>query len=974
MCEMLARCMLLATVCASIAAASNGQVSVASGGTAVAVNGFAELLPGTIVGQGRYVLAEKLCDVQNDGEQAQVLHRHRAQLAPPSTHLLIGPSDDGNVGQLVPFEGLALAISRELPQLPLPASQAWPAFLPGVHDFSVSFVRGHPLFEEAWRFRFGQMAGRGAFGEVWRAVALDGSMREVVLKRLFIEKGEQVRRSGEREIYFGTMLQHRPHIARFIESFEHQVQDKSPKGRPSKGAPPSAANELWLVFHNEGFSLTHHLFRVRPGSLVVELSSFWWRIKQQQPLGGQVIKNFAYQMLHGLAVVHDLNITHRDIKGSNIFVTDTWPPVVRLGDWGSALAVPPSDELLALYGSEGPTEDDETIAYRPPEAVFDEGVLARAGVARAGPWRAQAYDLWSMGVLLLEMILGTHEVFKVDDRRWLRQEHQLRHSVPAERLAQGRKLQAMLDLCIAPRGMPKGAPLSWFFEEQGEDAEAEVEAKAETQPAPLPLVLPKTQEPWCSDEDFADVLRQRDAAGVGLPNREGRDLLRRLLAWAPEDRIAARRALAHSWFDDGAALPPLPAFKTPVDVSRHRGHDVVNSFMADSQEEEPLADRLPCVEDGLTGSIGAPGKGELASSCGGLQLHAAVRTDMGKRMSMEDRHTVLTLDTSCGANSEASASFLGVYDGHSGHATAEKLQRSLHHHLLADPAFPINISAALHGAFSAFDGVLVREAFGDSGSTALVAVAHGCRLHVANLGDCRAVAARRDGSFGDEANGEVWPLGALVEVRESAHGDLRGQRGIVIEVRSAARRIYVVRFLRDGALRPLRHAALRLLSELRAHRLTQDHKPNSESERRRIEALGGSVELSSSGSGPARVAGIATSRCFGSLAARPVVSAEPEVRDFGLDPSRDVFVVLASDGVWDVLDDQLVVDLIWEQVSSVHDSRLGPAAALADAAQLIIQTALERGALDNLTCVVLLLTWAACSAGSAGSGCHAQGG
>ena len=50
--------------------------------------------------------------------------------------------------------------------------------------------------------------------QAWRAVTLDGSMKEVVLKRLFVEKGEHVRRSGEREIYFGSILQHRHHIAR----------------------------------------------------------------------------------------------------------------------------------------------------------------------------------------------------------------------------------------------------------------------------------------------------------------------------------------------------------------------------------------------------------------------------------------------------------------------------------------------------------------------------------------------------------------------------------------------------------------------------------------------------------------------------------------------------------------------------------------------------------------------------------------
>ena len=30
-------------------------------------------------------------------------------------------------------------------------------------------------------------------------------------------------------------------------------------------------------------------------------------------------------------------------RGSNVFVTDTWPPIVRLGDFGSALKAPPTE-------------------------------------------------------------------------------------------------------------------------------------------------------------------------------------------------------------------------------------------------------------------------------------------------------------------------------------------------------------------------------------------------------------------------------------------------------------------------------------------------------------------------------------------------------------------------------------------------------------------------------------------------------
>ena len=44
---------------------------------------------------------------------------------------------------------------------------------------------------------------------------------------------------------------------------------------------------------------------------------------------------------------------------------------------------------------------------------------------------------------------------------------------------------------------------------------------------------------------MASSLQQRDPHGVGLPSASGRDLLRRLLAWEPTERIMASEALEH---------------------------------------------------------------------------------------------------------------------------------------------------------------------------------------------------------------------------------------------------------------------------------------------------------------------------------------------------------------------------------------------------------------------------------------------
>lgn len=209
-----------------------------------------------------------------------------------------------------------------------------------------------------------------------------------------------------------------------------------------------------------------------------------------------------------------------------------------------------------------------------------------------------------------------------------------------------------------------------------------------------------------------------------------------------------------------------------------------------------------------------------------------------------------------------------------------------------------------------------------------------------------------------------WPVGSLVGVEKSPNADLQGQRGIVVEIRSAAKQLYIVKMLRDGALRPLRQNALKLLSELSAKRLTVDHKPDSPEEKLRIEAAGGKIQTPADGGGVARVAGLATSRSFGSEA-KPLVSAIPDVFEYELVPSSDVFLVLASDGVWDVLEDQYVIDLVWDQIK-VHNDIRGPDSTLQSAARLIVETALEAGSLDNLTCMIVHFSWRGEHAASAG--------
>ncbi|XP_024878511.1 probable protein phosphatase 2C T23F11.1 [Temnothorax curvispinosus] len=98
----------------------------------------------------------------------------------------------------------------------------------------------------------------------------------------------------------------------------------------------------------------------------------------------------------------------------------------------------------------------------------------------------------------------------------------------------------------------------------------------------------------------------------------------------------------------------------------------------------------------------------------------------------------------------------------------------------------------------------------------------------------------------------------------------------------------------------------------RAVPLSRDHKPTLKEERKRIEAAGGFVEYK-------RVNGnLALSRALGDFifkrndhksAQEQIVTAFPEVQQFTVDEDWE-FIVLACDGIWDVMTSEEVVQFV----------------------------------------------------------------
>ena len=100
----------------------------------------------------------------------------------------------------------------------------------------------------------------------------------------------------------------------------------------------------------------------------------------------------AAQILEGLAFAHARGIVHRDVKPSNVLVTDEEHVSVRLFDFGLA-QLADAETLTAVGDVPG------TLAYISPERLLGE---------TAGP----PADIWAVGVLLWEALSGHHPFWR----------------------------------------------------------------------------------------------------------------------------------------------------------------------------------------------------------------------------------------------------------------------------------------------------------------------------------------------------------------------------------------------------------------------------------------------------------------------------------------------------------------------------------------------------------------------------------
>ncbi|PON84453.1 Protein phosphatase 2C [Trema orientale] len=140
--------------------------------------------------------------------------------------------------------------------------------------------------------------------------------------------------------------------------------------------------------------------------------------------------------------------------------------------------------------------------------------------------------------------------------------------------------------------------------------------------------------------------------------------------------------------------------------------------------------------------------------------------------------------------------------------------------------------------------------------------------------------------------------------------------------------------------------------------LSVDHKPDREDEYERIEAAGGKI-IQWNGS---RVFGVlAMSRSIGDSYLKPWIIPDPEVM-FVSRAKEDECLILASDGLWDVMTNEEVCDIARRRILLWHKKHgdtlpaergEGVDLAAQAAAEYLSKLALQKGSKDNISVIVV---------------------
>ena len=344
----------------------------------------------------------------------------------------------------------------------------------------------------------------------------------------------------------------------------------------------------------------------------------------------------------------------------------------------------------------------------------------------------------------------------------------------------------------------------------------------------------------------------------------------------------------------------------------------------------------------------------------------------GRRPTMEDQLAVEKLIAPHIARpAMGEVQFMGLYDGHGGAACANYVASKLHSCLERTTAFTNGeMNDALVEAFATCERGFLDESESASGSCAVVAVLGGGRLHIAHIGDSRAVLCAGE-------DGEAVPLTEDHKpdsVEERARIEMVG--GMVVIGGRCARVTHpgtsmMLATSRSFGDRNFKDSWHTIALQIDAAVDAQNEAAKEEAAARESAPSGEEAEEGAASDGkapvyrslsapspPERSISIATytdkyerdeetGRSVHAFGVKPLLSPVPCVVERTLKAS-DKFVILACDGVWDVLSDQQACDSVKAALELPHGTP-------EEAARKLVGDAYNAGSEDNISVLVAVL-------------------
>lgn len=278
-----------------------------------------------------------------------------------------------------------------------------------------------------------------------------------------------------------------------------------------------------------------------------------------------VLKSLTYQLLNGLLYLHNAHIIHRDLKPANILITHQG--VVKIGDLGLARLT--QEPLQPLFAGDKVVV---TIWYRAPELLL------------GAKHYNKAVDIWAVGCVVAELA-SLRPIFKGEEAKL-----DSKKNVPFQK-DQLLKIFEVL-----------GTPNEHDWEGLKNMPEYQNMKRMDTYNTQL--------HKWC-------MSRQ------SLATAQGFDFLNQLFKYDPDQRLSAKEALQHQWFQEtpkptANAFHGLPQHQIPP--NRRITQDDAPSMMplpavaATSQLQTTAASQLQAAQaqaqlsgKGSAGSFGSVG-------------------------------------------------------------------------------------------------------------------------------------------------------------------------------------------------------------------------------------------------------------------------------------------------------------------------------------------------------------------------------